>query len=62
LPPAACRAAAACASALRASDVTPAMAPKFIESIALLGTMMVLPRSLTLSYSMFMPRRCNATG
>src|SRR5260221_11195068 len=45
----AARAAAACASALRASEVRPAMPPKFMVSTALLGTMIVLPRSLTLS-------------
>jgi hypothetical protein len=32
-----------------ASEVMPAMPPRFMLSTALLGTMIVLPRSLTLS-------------
>jgi len=43
--------------------VMPATPPRFMLSTALLGTMIVVPpRSLTLSYSIFMPRRCKAIG
>ena len=38
------------------------MAPRFIVSRAELGTMIIEPFSLRPSKSMFMPRRCMATG
>ena len=50
-------------SPVRASEVMPATPPRLMLSTALLGTMIVVPpRSLTLSYSMFMPRKCRAIG
>src|SRR5579864_2551415 len=44
------------------SAANPAIAPSPIVSTAVLGTTIMAPRSLSPSYSMFIARRCKATG